>query len=288
MKLTLAMLVGDSAKTLPTVLRSVRDQIHSWVLLGDTRWPECKTIAQHELAGIPGTFGYVTFEDFSQARNSVLHMARSHARPDDYLLMVDADEPLSGRIPRLTKPVYYVQHVDQDSSQEWTFPKIVRADAEVYYVGKAHEYLEHANYESDTLDRSVYFTMPFGSGTNPERLASTLELLRNETDSRSIFYLARTYESLGRIDEAIATYQRRAQLFIGWDQEQFFAAYQAGVLLMPRDVDLAIEWLLKAHYFRPSRIEPLVLLKQCLTWKGRQLARSTDNLFVNRALESEI
>jgi hypothetical protein len=91
---------------------------------------------------------------------------------------------------------------------------------------------------------------------------------------------------------------RRAQLGHGWVEETFICLLDAGVLLLPLDVELAETLLKRAHAYRPGRAEPLYHLAWLANWRGDHdeaaelaaqgmlLPASTDALFVNRWSET--
>ena len=97
---------------------------------------------------------------------------------------------------------------------------------------------------------------------------------------RQLFYLAQTLRDLGERSRAVARYERRAEMD-GWDEETFFARYQAGVLLADDDWPRAMQHLVAAWELRPQRVEPLQALSANLRVRGQY---ETAHVFATRGL----
>lgn len=68
----------------------------------------------------------------------------------------------------------------------------------------------------------------------------------------------------------------------GWDEEVFFARYQAGVLLVESDWPRAMATLIAAWEMRPQRLEPLQVLSAQLRTRGHY---ETAHLFALRGVD---
>lgn len=107
-----------------------------------------------------------------------------------------------------------------------------------------------------------------GSGGYLERDKAALlrEVLKDESDARSTFYLAQTCRDLGQPEEAAHWYEQRVAL-AGWDEECFYAAFEAAKIRA--DQPQGDYWALaKAWEMRPSRAEPLYELCWRLRTRG--------------------
>jgi tetratricopeptide (TPR) repeat protein len=104
------------------------------------------------------------------------------------------------------------------------------------------------------------FSACYGSGACRRRAAIAVrsdELRREPDNARTVFYLAQTLRDLGRGDEAIDLYRRRAAMG-GWPEEAFYSLYQVGVLSdRAGQRDQAMIGLFEAWNNRPQRAEPL-------------------------------
>ena len=86
------------------------------------------------------------------------------------------------------------------------------------------------------------------------------------------------------MEEAIELYRRRVELG-GWDEEVFYAAYQAGVLTARVDPEAAVPLLTDAYELRPSRAEPLRELARLSRLSRRYEAAY---LYAKRGVELEV
>lgn len=287
------MLARDEAERLPAAARLLADLYDDWVLLIDDRTTDdTELVARASLEG-PGRVERFEFRDFASARNRLFAAARPGA---DYLLLADPDSPPSGTLPEPLDAASYSCSW-WNGVDEWHLPILVRADAACRYEGAVHELLVGVSPVWTPDLRVEVKPKP----ARPERAAEFIELLRpaaERGEPRAAFYLARTLKDAGRRGEAIEWYLRRAQMGdAGWVEETFICLLDAGVLLLPLDVELARTLLRRAHKYRPSRIEPLYHLAWLSNWEGCaecaarialqgvQTPRSTDALFVNRWAE---
>lgn len=81
--------------------------------------------------------------------------------------------------------------------------------------------------------------LPLHRDAPKARTLRDLEILERQVaatpqDARAVFYLAQTHRDLGHREQAVELHERRAAPD-GWDEESFYARYQAGLLLV--DVD---------------------------------------------------
>ena len=121
------------------------------------------------------------------------------------------------------------------------------------------------------------------------------ELVRNPTDSRSMYYLGQSYHDAGHTEKARETFIKRVALG-GWEEETFWAQYQVGVTteeLEPENEERVLRDYLDAYEMRPSRIEPLYELSQYFRARknygkaflfasvGATMPIPDDSLFVN-------
>jgi tetratricopeptide (TPR) repeat protein len=137
---------------------------------------------------------------------------------------------------------------------------------------------------------------------DPEKYARDARILEREAarepdNPRHVFYLAQSYRDAGEADRALAAYLRRAEMG-GWEEEIFYSLYQAAHLRQsigqPWDIVLAA--YLKAHEYRPSRLEPLLHVARHYREQGQYALGHlfsrpvvgapypTDSLFVERGI----
>jgi tetratricopeptide (TPR) repeat protein len=266
----LCMVVRNEAAVIERCLGSVRDLIGHWVICDTGSTDGTQELIRHALESIPGELHDTEWVDFGHNRSEL--MARAYGK-GDYLLLIDADMTLSyskHSLSTLTADSYLLRH---EESPEYWIKRLVRGDVRWRYVGATHEYITAEGDErTEKLDAIAIQHHADGS-SRPEKFERDVALLsgeleRDPDDSRAAFYLAQTYRDMGRLDESIDLYRRRAQMG-GWAEEVFYSLYQAGVLSeRAGDHPAAVTALLEAWETRPTRAEPLYELAWMFRARG--------------------
>lgn len=292
----LAMIVRDEEQWLGPCLDSALELgIDYWIICDTGSVDRTREVVQDVLSGVPGELHDIPFESIGQARSELLRLAYGKA---DYLLMLDADMTIKGELPTLTADCY---HATVEGSWEYALPVLVSGSRRWSYRGVAHSYLAceegDGSYSEASSGLRIEDRRP--GGWRPGKLEEDARLLereleKNPLDARSSFYLAQTYENLGRSSDALREYGRRA-LLGGYDQERFVAKLRRARILCEREPQAAIGACIEAWQERPTRAEPLyVAARQCRVngWNeaalmfARQAAsipKPADRLFVEEA-----
>lgn len=292
----LCMIVRDEAKVIERCLASVSHLIDHWVICDTGSVDGTPDVIAKALADVPGVLHHTEWRDFGHNRSELLRRARGTA---DYLLLLDADQTLHevGPLPELTSDVYRLRH---EGSVEYDVGRLVRGDLPFYFKGRTHEYLTCDEPTSHSLLASwrvVHFADGGARADKFERDRRLLQLSLDEDpdDERTVFYLAQTLDALGETDQAIALFNRRAEMG-GFEEEAWFAQTRAATLLGRTDPAAAIGKLLACWERRPTRIEPLheaaVLAEAQQWWRvmhtvtlpGLSVHSPDDILFVRRGL----
>jgi predicted GH43/DUF377 family glycosyl hydrolase len=288
------MIVRDEAQVIERCLRSVLPLLDYWVICDTGSVDGTPGLVAQILAEVPGELHHRPWRDFGRNRTELMELARGSA---DYLLLLDADMIVTadGPLADLSSDAYLLRCGDDF---EYWIPRLVRGDRPWHFTGATHEYLDSGDsYSSEKLAtlQCVHFA---DGGSRADKLPRDLALLTAQLaeqpdDERTVFYLAQTHRDLGNRAQAIAFYQRRAQLG-GFEEERFYAAYQAGALTAETDPVAALPLLLAAWQLRPSRAEaPLEIahlardqgwhqLAYAVTAAALQLEPADDRLFVHR------
>lgn len=246
--LALAMIVKNEEKVIERCLNSVMGLVDHAIIVDtgstDDTWEIAKA---HELPTIQYRREWV---DFGHNRNELLDLAEHEA---DYLLLLDADMTVrfTGP-PKLEADAYMVRYTgDLDYEQKL----IVRTGFDYHYIGKTHEYI--TSELERTCERCTAITVTHhGDGGSKEykfiRDYAILkdEIRKNPDDPRTMFYLARTEESLGELELAARHFEIRSTMG-AFEEEAWFAQYRAAAI---RKDPMQ---LLKAWERRPWRAEPL-------------------------------
>jgi tetratricopeptide (TPR) repeat protein len=208
-------------------------------------------------------------------------MELAYRQRSDWLLLLDADmvletkddlhDVLSGEA---RCEIFLVDVMGDDTELPLPMSCLVRGNRHWKFDGVAHEVLTTAGRPRPGRLPTVrvhHFADGWSSRDKYERDRRLLEAEheRAPEDPRTLFYLAQTYRDLGHIDSALSHYSKRAAMDSAeaWDEETFYALYQVGVLQAESDWPAAVDALLRAWSFRPTRAEPLYHL--AFGWRNR-------------------
>ncbi|MDJ0380341.1 glycosyltransferase [Streptomyces sp. G-G2] len=285
------MIVKNEARVIERCLTSVRDVVDTWVISDTGSTDGTQDLIRGALAGIPGELHEEPWVDFGHNRSLNIAHARGTA---DYLLLLDADLVLrqDGPLPPLTADSYMLRH---DGATTYRIKRLVRGDLPWRYEGVTHEYLT-ADRDGDTGQRNLdaLWIADFADGGSRhdkfERDARLLgaELERDPRNPRTVFYLAQTMRDMGRADEAITLYERRAAMG-GWVEEIYYSLLQAGVLRAESgNWPGAMDALVRAWEIRPERLEACYeLVSRLRTMGHHQCAHALVRAGLDRGFPEE-
>jgi tetratricopeptide (TPR) repeat protein len=282
----LVMIVKNEEQTLPRLAASLRGQLDRWTIVDTGSTDRTVKLIPEVFSPVPGQLIEDAFRGYGPSRNVALEAARGHT---DWLLTLDADETVEGAV----RPALDAHSVDALEAElhyaplRYWRPFLLASSADWHWEGRAHEYLTLGD-TRPRLSRTTSFRVVHHAdgGNRDDKLERELALLLADLedkpeDPRTVFYLARTYEDLGRFEEAARAYRRRVGL-IGWDEEAWYARWRLGccLLAMARH-DEAVGVLFQAWGERPWRAEPLWSLAEHhrstgqwrLAWEAGMLAR---------------
>lgn len=311
----LALIARDEERTLPRLLASCAGAFDEVVLV-DTgssdgtvacfeAWAATQPQTRCEVAA------FTWCDDFSRARQEADDLLRS-----DWRVWADCDDEIRGAgalrelaaaaapdVAAFTFPYDYDHRPGSSPQFLLQRERLVRAGAG-RWVGRIHE-VQEIDGRTVELGADVALWVHHGDSGSEAYLDGTSRMLRDLTilteqlredpyDRRAAFYLAQTYQDLGQTEQAIAAYERRAELG-GWEEEVFHSRLRAGVLRAESgDWPAGFAALVSAWESRPTRIEPLYELAWRLRVRGEphtallfaqrglHLRPPTDRLFVQR------
>lgn len=254
----LCMIVKNEAKVIERCLASVAGLVDSWVISDTGSTDGTQQLIRSALEGIPGELHEEPWINFGHNRTANIRRARGRA---DYLLLLDADLVIrqDAALPPLTADAYMLRHEGETS---YRIKRLVRGDVAWRYEGVTHEYLTSDDAKGqgqENLDALVVEDFADGGSRSDkfERDARllTAEMERDPGNARTVFYLAQTMRDMGRPEEAITLYERRARMG-GWVEEVYCALLQAGILKAGNgDWPGAMDTLSRAWEVRPQRLE---------------------------------
>ena len=239
-KLCLNMIVKNEVANLERCLRSAVGQIACWVIVdtGSTDGTQDLIRRFFESHDVPGELHSAPFENFSQARNTALDLARDSTLSFDYLLFADADMELtvadSEFVRSLTADAYQVRQTSSEIAY-WNL-RLLRRDSDARYVGVTHEYLALSAGETRQLETVGYVDHASGAnrpGKSARDSALLSKALETETDAglraRYTFYLASSLRDDGDRAGALERYLERSRLG-HWQEEVFVSLLNAAEL----------------------------------------------------------
>lgn len=271
-----AAIVKNEAAVLPRFIESLKPFVSAWVFEDTGSTDDTTQVISHN---IPEGRPYVLFAEpwvnFAHNRNVLLAQCRL-VEDIDYWLLLDADETIeiTHELPELRADA--IQVTMDNPPLKYYVPRLVSGKKPWKYVGAAHEYITcDESFTQRWLDHLVIHHHGDGGnhGDKLEREEALLaaDLKDHPNEPRTVFYLARTFDDMGRWQDACKLYEQRKQLG-GFDEEIWYSWYRQGVLHCEqsrRDAilseglrDEGIAELLDAYQVRPWRAEPLWYLAE--------------------------
>jgi len=310
MKLVLILMVRNESKILRRCLDALVGIADAFCIHDTGSTDTTRDIASEFLQEHTGSltksewknFGTNRTESFREAKKCV--EALKWDLTQTYGLLLDADMVfVPGTLKKETLTEVGYTLIQLNGNLEYPNCRLVRMDRDWECVGVTHEYWDGP---TTALPRSVAYIEDKNDGgckaDKFERDARLLEegLKEDPTNARYMFYLAQTYNALGRLPEAIEMYKKRIGAG-GWFEEIWFSHYMIGKSYLSLGDPIQFEaWMLRAHKYRPERAEAMYQLTKHFrekgdNWKaygylqkGRQIPKPTDSLFVEKDVYNDL
>lgn len=272
--LCLCMMVKNEGRIIERCLNSVKDIIDTYIIsdTGSTDDTIEKIENFFKKYNIKGKIYNHKWVNFGVNRDLLLQVSRNAA---SYLLLVDADYIINVYDKNFKKYLIHDGYrMKWEGDNDYRNLKLVKGDLIWKYRGPTHEYIYCANGNTNIVNMdSITITEYYDGGNRSTKYQRDIELLTNEiknnpTDpdiARYYFYLARSYEDLGRYEEAAENYKIRAS-YGGYDEEIYYSLYKYGVCVknLNKDFKEISEAFMKAYMYRKTRLEALYeIVKYC-------------------------
>lgn len=233
------------------------------------------------------TQGYIAqepFIDFATSRNRALDLAQEKFPNAAFMVMLDAEWYLNDAraLVEFCKRCLcngdmhssYLMHIVNQALDNYTC-RLLRCNRGVRFLGAVHEVVPQS--VTVKVPETIYFEyLPesYGVEKTMQRFVRDRELLLKEHlnkpwCTRTLFYLARTCEDLGDLEQAYNFYKMRVEM-CGWDEEDFIARYRLGETIKRLVLHSehsskyswseAMEYYMQAYQMRPHRVEPIVAI----------------------------
>lgn len=225
-----------------------------------------------------------TFTNFSESRNISLDFADEFTEID-YILLMDVNDELKNGAKLIE---YCKEYISKENTgflvcQQWLNNsldkyynlRLVKARCGWRYRGTVHEWMKNTAFEDGKEPHVVRLPddMVLYQDRTQDDNKSSIRFLRdkvllteehrlNQTEPRTIFYLAQTCSCLNNYQEAFYYYKLRIQLE-GFQEERFHAFLRCGDI----SINLgnpwhdSLIWFMKA-YEHSRRVEPLVKITE--------------------------
>jgi|WetSurMetagenome_2_1015567.scaffolds.fasta_scaffold22046_3 glycosyltransferase involved in cell wall biosynthesis len=271
--IALAMIVKNEARSIAKTLASVQGAVDYIFILDTGSTDGTPDIAWKAFGSTPGHVGYAEFKDFATTRNAAIELAEQTGAK--FVLMLSGNETLLGDVKQLrefclreysgSEGGYAVMCKMGEFS--YSSNRLSRSGAGWHYYGVTHEVMTGPAGEipaqtvpgvhifHDVSERSI--------AEAKVRWQKDVELLTrameaDPTNTRTVFYLAQSYEMLKEHTKAEYFYRKRVQMG-GWQEEVFISLLRIGRNMRDagRDWALVQNAFLQAHGHTPTRAEPL-------------------------------
>ena len=272
--LALVMIVKDEAHTLPSTLISLKPYLDYYYIL-DTGSTDGTQDVIRRVLGERGEIWEEPFIDYGRSRNRVLDIAQQSKNPPTFVLMLSADETVYNAfsLRRFCEEnaaesgeAHEAYPVVMDVGWKFDSLRLSRTSKGWRYVGRVHEYLAapdqkwHPSLRVPDAYIKFRVTDPVRRGNREYTILKILLQEKEEkpTDTRTSFYLARTYNVIGNHSAALDEFRRRVALG-GWQEEVYESLYAIAWQLEA----LGRPWIeqqqafLDAYEHSPERAEPL-------------------------------
>lgn len=261
----LNMIVKNESRIIHRMLESVLPIIDTYCICdtGSTDNTKELIIEFFEKRNITGKIVEEPFINFEHNRNVALQACKGMS---DYALLMDADMILEMRnfnkTMLLDSDSFFILQGDDNFYYENV--RIVKNDGTYKYHGVTHEFIGRDGPENrKKLSKDTIFILDYGDGgCKSDKYERDIRLLKEgiekEPDNvRYYFYLANSYATIGKNEEAITYYRKRTQIG-GWFEEVWYSYFKIGLCYkaMGRMPEAIYAWL-EAYNYRPARIENL-------------------------------
>ncbi|MBF8262538.1 MAG: hypothetical protein HW387_203 [Parachlamydiales bacterium] len=277
----LNMIVKNESKVIKRCLTSIRDIIDYWVIVDTGSMDGTQSIIRECLKDIPGELWNRPWVNFGHNRNEAMKLASNKA---DYLMFLDADQQIIANNPLnkndLTSDCYIVQL--ECGITQYLHILLINNHPEWHWENNIHEWISNPLFKKMKVEilPNIVISNNFANShraETPETFQKDaqillLEIEREPTNSRYVYYLAQSYLGAGEYPLALQYYEKRAEMG-GEENESFWTLFCIATLkhaLKMSEKDI-IDSYWKAYQYNPLRLEPLYNLSYFFTENGHHV-----------------
>ena len=297
-------MVKNEEKILKRCLSAVEGLVDAYVITDTGSTDKTVDLASEFLETHEGTVEMCTWKDFGHNRTLSFKNAQNYCKAkkwdlnQTYGLLLDGDMIfVPGKLKEQTLGELGYTLIQSAGNLDYPNTRLVRMDYNWVCRGVTHEYWDG---DCKSISKEICYIDDQNDGgckdnKFPRDLALLLKGVQDEPDNvRYWFYLAQTYHSMGKWEQAIENYKKRIEMG-GWFEEVWYSHYMiAKSYENLNNPVLFEEWVQKGYEFYPKRSEALYHLVKYLRMKGeffkamhyirigKNIPLSQDSLFIER------
>ena len=303
-KFVLILMVKNEEKILKRCLSAVEGLVDGYVITDTGSTDKTVDLASEFLETHEGTVEMSTWKDFGHNRTLSFKNAQNYCKgkkwdlTQTYGLLLDGDMIfVPGKLKEQTLGELGYTLIQSAGNLDYPNTRLVRMDYDWVCRGVTHEYWDG---DCKPLSKEICYIDDRNDGgckdnKFPRDLALLLKGVQDEPDNvRYWFYLAQTYHSMGKWEQAIQNYKKRIEMG-GWFEEVWYSHYMIAKSYENLNNPILFEeWVQKGYEFYPKRAEALYHLVKYLRIKGdhykamhyirigKNIPLSQDSLFIER------
>jgi glycosyltransferase involved in cell wall biosynthesis len=268
-RICLNMIVKNESRIIERCIKSVYHLIDTWCIVDTGSTDGTQEIIKELLKDKPGELIEKPWVNFGHNRNEALELAE---RWGEWTLLTDADMVLVDEgfdKTTLDTSICGYDIVQENHGTRYNNVRILNSSKEWACIGVTHEYYSPKNgMKNRDVIRKLWFNDISDGGSKGDKFERDIALLHQGLidepgNYRYMFYLAQSYRDTGQYEKAVEWYKTCA-IHDKWDEEKFFAEYQAGWSMchLPQtySAEEISKQLMHAWLSRPWRIEPIYQL----------------------------
>ena len=297
-------MVKNEEKILKRCLSAVEGLVDGYVITDTGSTDKTVDLASEFLETHEGTVEMSTWKDFGHNRTLSFKNAQNYCKgkkwdlTQTYGLLLDGDMIfVPGKLKEQTLGELGYTLIQSAGNLDYPNTRLVRMDYDWVCRGVTHEYWDG---DCKPLSKEICYIDDQNDGgckdnKFPRDLALLLKGVQDEPDNvRYWFYLAQTYHSMGKWEQAIQNYKKRIEMG-GWFEEVWYSHYMIAKSYENLNNPILFEeWVQKGYEFYPKRAEALYHLVKYLRIKGdhykamhyirigKNIPLSQDSLFIER------
>ena len=265
--LSLVMIVKNEAPSIAQTIASVRGVVDRYTVLDTGSTDDTIKIIREAFGTTPGDIYEESFVDFATTRNRAIELEGTKSK---FMLMLSGDETLhnaSALRTTIEKGDAWNLLVHYGKKSQFTSTRIHRSATQWRYKGVTHEYMTGP--DGQTNEQRIkgpyiyYNTTSVTRESKRERWELDIQLLVNEwtevaATPRTAFYLAQSYDSLEKFEDAMNWYRTRSVMG-GWEEGKYESIYRMGRISqhLNESWDISMKHYMHAYSVAPHRAEPL-------------------------------